>query len=76
MEPEMGADRLSAAFVAWMVAHNAWAEALCLMDENRTTREEVAALKAEEDALFAVAAEELHMASEDDVGRPLPIQSS
>ena len=57
----MGTDRVSAAFAAWMVAHNAWAEALRLMDANRITREEVTALKAEADALFAVATEELRM---------------
>jgi hypothetical protein len=57
----MGTDRVSAAFAAWMVAHNAWAEALRLMDANRISREEVAALKAEADALFAVATEQLHV---------------
>src|SRR6188508_122645 len=61
MGPEMGTDRVSAAFAAWMVAHNAWAEALRLMDANRISREEVAALKAEADALFAVATEQLHV---------------
>ena len=59
----MGTDRVSAAFAAWMAAHNAWEEALRLMDANRITREEVTALKAEADALFAVATEELHMVS-------------
>ena len=42
-------------------AHNAWAEAFRLMDASQ--REEVTALKAEADALFAVATEELQMAS-------------
>ena len=57
----MGTDRVSAAFAAWMAAHNAWAEALRLMDANRITREEVAALKVEAEALFALATEALHM---------------
>ena len=59
----MGTDRVSAAFAAWTAAHNAWADALRLMDANRISREEVAALTAEADALFTVATEELHMVS-------------
>ena len=60
---EMGAT------LAWMAAHNAWADAeRRLIEANQLTRgkppvhleEEVAALKAEADALFAAATEELH----------------
>jgi len=60
-----------AATLAWMAAHNAWADAeRRLMEANQLTRgnppahlqEEVAALKAEADALFAAATEELHQA--------------
>lgn len=60
---QMGTDRVSTAFAAWMAAHNAWAEALRLLDANRITREEVTALKAEADALFAEATQVLHMVS-------------
>ena len=63
MAPEMGTDRVSAAFAAWMAANKAWEEAIRLMDANRITTKEVTALKAEADALFAVATEELRMAS-------------
>ena len=56
----MGTDRVSAVFAAWMAAHNAWAEALRLMGANQITREEIEALQAQADALFAVATEELH----------------
>jgi hypothetical protein len=59
---------MGAASLAWMAAHNAWADAeRRLMEANQLTRgkppahleEEVAALKAEADALFAAATEEL-----------------
>jgi hypothetical protein len=63
MAPEMGTDRVSAAFAAWMAAQDAWEEALRLMDANRIPTEEVMALKAEANALFAVATEELRMVS-------------
>ena len=61
MGPEMGTDRVSAAFAAWMAAYKAWEEAIRSMDANGITTEEFTALKTEEDALFAVATEELHM---------------
>ena len=63
MAPEKGTDRVSAAFAAWMAAYKAWEEAIRLMDANGITTEEFTALKAQADALFAVAAEKLRMAS-------------
>jgi hypothetical protein len=59
----MGTDRVSTAFAAWMAAHNVWEQAQSLMEANQITREEVTALKAAADALFAVATQELHMVS-------------
>jgi hypothetical protein len=60
--PEMGA-----AALAWMAAHNAWADAERRLVDQLTRgtppahlEEEVAVLKAEADALFAAATEELH----------------
>jgi hypothetical protein len=57
---------MGTATLAWMAAHNAWADAdRRLMDQNKKgippthLEEEVATLKAEADALFAAATEEL-----------------